>query len=323
MPNTLALIAGKGVTFNRYYVSYPLCCPSRVSLLTGRYAHNHNVRGNVPPERRLHRLQRRARLQPQHRHLAAGRRLPDDPHRQVPQRLRRRALRQRHRRAARLERLAHGPQRRHRPLLLRLHAQRQRRRRRPLRRLRQLGNARIRRSATTSAAPTRRSTASPASTRPTSSPASPTKRCWATPAGTALLPAARLHRPARRLPPPGRAGAGDRATTTPSPAPPSRTAAPEGFNEGNVNDKPRFIREAPYLSPDRHPHLPRLLPEGAGVAALDRRRRQTDRRHARRPAPAAQHLHHLHLRQRLLLRRAPPHRRQVPRLRALDPPAAS
>jgi arylsulfatase A-like enzyme len=50
MPNTLSLIADRGVTFNRYYVSYPLCCPSRVSLLTGRYAHNHNVRGNVPPE---------------------------------------------------------------------------------------------------------------------------------------------------------------------------------------------------------------------------------------------------------------------------------
>jgi N-acetylglucosamine-6-sulfatase len=49
MPNTLNAIAGKGITFNRYYVSYPLCCPSRVSLLTGRYAHNHNVRGNVPP----------------------------------------------------------------------------------------------------------------------------------------------------------------------------------------------------------------------------------------------------------------------------------
>ncbi|MGV1048400.1 MAG: sulfatase [Solirubrobacterales bacterium] len=50
MPYTLELIADRGVTFNRYYVSYPLCCPSRVSLLTGRYAHNHNVRGNVPPE---------------------------------------------------------------------------------------------------------------------------------------------------------------------------------------------------------------------------------------------------------------------------------
>ncbi len=49
MPNTLRLIADKGVTFTRYYVSYSLCCPSRVTLLTGRYAHNHNVRGNVPP----------------------------------------------------------------------------------------------------------------------------------------------------------------------------------------------------------------------------------------------------------------------------------
>ncbi len=49
MPNTLDLIAKRGMTLNRYYVSYPLCCPSRVSLMTGRYAHNHNVRGNVPP----------------------------------------------------------------------------------------------------------------------------------------------------------------------------------------------------------------------------------------------------------------------------------
>ena len=49
MPNTLSMIAGRGITFNRYYVSYPLCCPSRVTLMTGRYAHNTNVRGNVQP----------------------------------------------------------------------------------------------------------------------------------------------------------------------------------------------------------------------------------------------------------------------------------
>jgi N-acetylglucosamine-6-sulfatase len=49
MPNTLSMIAARGMTFNRYYVSYPLCCPSRVTLLTGRYAHNSNVRGNVQP----------------------------------------------------------------------------------------------------------------------------------------------------------------------------------------------------------------------------------------------------------------------------------
>jgi N-acetylglucosamine-6-sulfatase len=49
MPNTLDLIGKRGMTFNRYYVSYPLCCPSRVSLLTGRYAHNHGVKGNIQP----------------------------------------------------------------------------------------------------------------------------------------------------------------------------------------------------------------------------------------------------------------------------------
>lgn len=49
MPYTLSLIANRGMTFNRFYVPYPLCCPSRVSMLTGRYAHSHNVRGNVPP----------------------------------------------------------------------------------------------------------------------------------------------------------------------------------------------------------------------------------------------------------------------------------
>ncbi len=48
MPNTLTEIAGAGVTFDRYYVSDPLCCPSRATLLTGQYAHNDGVLGNGP-----------------------------------------------------------------------------------------------------------------------------------------------------------------------------------------------------------------------------------------------------------------------------------
>jgi N-acetylglucosamine-6-sulfatase len=49
MPNTLEMLGEKGITFNRYYTPYSLCAPSRISLLTGRYAHNNHVQGNVPP----------------------------------------------------------------------------------------------------------------------------------------------------------------------------------------------------------------------------------------------------------------------------------
>ncbi len=53
MPNVQSLIGGEGATFRRAYVPYPLCCPSRASLLTGQYMHNHLVRGNVAAVRRL------------------------------------------------------------------------------------------------------------------------------------------------------------------------------------------------------------------------------------------------------------------------------
>jgi N-acetylglucosamine-6-sulfatase len=49
MPNTLQMLGEQGITFTRYYTPYSLCAPSRVSLLTGRYAHNDHVQGNVPP----------------------------------------------------------------------------------------------------------------------------------------------------------------------------------------------------------------------------------------------------------------------------------
>jgi arylsulfatase A-like enzyme len=47
MPHTKRLFRRQGVTFPNAYVSTPLCCPSRTSILTGQYAHNHGVRTNM------------------------------------------------------------------------------------------------------------------------------------------------------------------------------------------------------------------------------------------------------------------------------------
>jgi N-acetylglucosamine-6-sulfatase len=49
MPNVQSLIAAQGTTFNEAYVSFPLCCPSRATMMSGLYMHNHGVRGNFPP----------------------------------------------------------------------------------------------------------------------------------------------------------------------------------------------------------------------------------------------------------------------------------
>ncbi len=49
MPKTKKLIGAAGVTFNNSFVSFPLCCPSRASALTGQYAHNHKVLDNHEP----------------------------------------------------------------------------------------------------------------------------------------------------------------------------------------------------------------------------------------------------------------------------------
>jgi len=46
MPETQSLIFDQGVTFSRGYVTTPFCCPSRASVLTGMYAHNHEVLTN-------------------------------------------------------------------------------------------------------------------------------------------------------------------------------------------------------------------------------------------------------------------------------------
>jgi len=43
---TLDWLAETGVKFDNCYVQNPLCCPSRYSVLTGRYPHTHGVRAN-------------------------------------------------------------------------------------------------------------------------------------------------------------------------------------------------------------------------------------------------------------------------------------
>ncbi|XP_019712006.1 glucosamine (N-acetyl)-6-sulfatase (Sanfilippo disease IIID), b [Hippocampus comes] len=46
MKKTKSLIGDAGATFINSFTVTPLCCPSRCSILTGRYPHNHLVRNN-------------------------------------------------------------------------------------------------------------------------------------------------------------------------------------------------------------------------------------------------------------------------------------
>jgi N-acetylglucosamine-6-sulfatase len=46
MPNTKRLLARHGTRFTDYIATTAQCCPSRASLITGQYAHNHGVTSN-------------------------------------------------------------------------------------------------------------------------------------------------------------------------------------------------------------------------------------------------------------------------------------
>jgi arylsulfatase A-like enzyme len=56
LTNVDRLITKQGTNFTHYYASFPNCCPSRATLLTGQFSHNNGVRDNVPPFGSVHNL---------------------------------------------------------------------------------------------------------------------------------------------------------------------------------------------------------------------------------------------------------------------------
>jgi N-acetylglucosamine-6-sulfatase len=50
MPLTRRLLGEAGTSFENSFATYPLCCPSRSTFLSGQYAHNHGVLDNEAPE---------------------------------------------------------------------------------------------------------------------------------------------------------------------------------------------------------------------------------------------------------------------------------
>jgi N-acetylglucosamine-6-sulfatase len=47
MPRTKRLLGRRGTSFTDYIASTPQCCPSRASLITGQYPHNHGATSNI------------------------------------------------------------------------------------------------------------------------------------------------------------------------------------------------------------------------------------------------------------------------------------
>jgi arylsulfatase A-like enzyme len=62
LPKTRAIFGRRGTRFTRAYITTPQCCPSRASIMTGQYSHNHGVLENNDGDRIRQKTTLQARL---------------------------------------------------------------------------------------------------------------------------------------------------------------------------------------------------------------------------------------------------------------------
>lgn len=62
MTRTNELLRDEGTNFTNFVTSFPLCCPSRATFLTGQYAFNHGVVDNIGPDGGYYQLDNRNTL---------------------------------------------------------------------------------------------------------------------------------------------------------------------------------------------------------------------------------------------------------------------
>lgn len=56
MPKTIELIGEQGATLDNFFITTPICCPSRSSILRGQYSHNTDILENSPGFARFFKL---------------------------------------------------------------------------------------------------------------------------------------------------------------------------------------------------------------------------------------------------------------------------